>query len=242
MFLVFKLQRTGSTMFSAVLNAHPNLICKPEFLNQYGDLSKSAQLRTVHQYLCGDTNPECTSTSSESNEVRGLTLNPFKHNLNKSDLAKLIKGLCTDKTDHQPAIVVLTRRNKLKQAVSICRAEQFNWKSSRTQFKTEAELPKKSLFDIGRLEELVTGLEIQTQQIVDWSNSLSSNRCRVDYESFIGHHEATFRRVFNFLSSGNVSDDFDFQAGHLKILSDELRDTVENYAELRSNPKLAEYL
>ena len=49
--VMLKLARTGSTYFSSLLNSHPNVLFKPEALNQYHNLSFGEQVESMNKIL-----------------------------------------------------------------------------------------------------------------------------------------------------------------------------------------------
>ena len=228
-------------MLSAALNSHPNVICQTESLNSYKGLAKADQIQIARNCIKGELESDDRVSIPDSASARGLTLNPYKHGFDKSDLKKLFAGLLPNGS-HPPRLVLLTRRNKLKQAVSICRAEQFHWKSNRLQFSSESDLPAKGPLDVNRLEKIVSGLEFQTRQLVEWSAELSDNCCAIEYEWLNQDSKSAILRVFQFVGINETPSNFDFQAGYQKILPDRLSDSVENYDQLKSSAILAKYL
>ena len=237
MFLVLKLQRTGSSLFSAVLNSHPDVNCWPEILNKARDDPKKVQMSLMAKFLSGQPCRVPDKNSNNARTVFGATLNPFKHNLSCADLISAF-----EKQPEKLSVICLTRSNKLKQAVSILIAEQFSWRSSLTQFISPLEVRAKRVFDVQRLKKMVLGLELQSKQLRAMAHRVSSSTLDIEYESIYRNFDAAFSDVFDHLGLPHVVSGFDYPPGFQKILPDDIENIVINLDEIQSDRLLATYL
>lgn len=249
MFLIFKLPRSGSTMFGAVLNSHPALSCQNELLNRHQSAPTHEKLAHIEAFFGAGP------ATGGAHPIRGATMNPYKYALSGDDLAR-VPSLKRGRPRRWPgflaksrrgpaapvAILVLERANKLKQALSVYLSqERGSWESSLGGIKDKTALARRR-FDLPRLRGLVQDLEAQAEGLTAIASRLSAGPLQVTYEDLVTQPAATYGRVFAHIGAPPVDADFDFTAGFTKIASDDLRELVENYDQLAADPALARYL
>lgn len=224
-------------MLSHVLNSHPRIECVKEILNDYNPLTGKGKVEFLAEFLYSASD---TNGRADEEIIRGATLNPFKCGLDFADLRALVAKQPADQSN-PVNVIVLTRENKLKQAISIYLAETSGWKSNRKQFRGKS-LPTKQRFDVARLANIVQGLQQQTDLLKSWGNDLSGNCLCLDYESLVNDPQSVINLLFQETRAGATPKDFDFTAGFEKIVSDDIGEVVANLDEIAERPNLRVYL
>jgi len=91
----------------------------------------------------------------------------------------------------------LTRRDKVRQAVSLCRALQTRvWISFRTR---ENAAPQPAFYDVGKIHRALQYLLMQDAEWQEFFTSAKVTPLTVVYEDFVGEQEQTISRVLDFL-------------------------------------------
>jgi LPS sulfotransferase NodH len=245
-FLVLKLPRTGSTMLGHVLHAHPQVVCYTEYLNRVRDKTTAEKVAFIRAFY--DDPP---TRPSDENGALGQTMNPFKYDLDALDVASawapgwlpLAVRRATVPWRQLPIrVLLLERRNKLKQAISHASVHQRgSYASDLDDVEDEEELVGQT-FDVAALEHQVVAAENRARRLKTVANRLRAPRMTITLEDVQADPQREFDAMFEFLGVPPVPEGFDYTAGHTKVLSDDLRDVVANYDELERSPILAPYL
>lgn len=238
MFLVLKLPRTGSTMLGKVLDSHREITCANEVLNSVKDADRQTKLTYLTDYFA----THLSNPADRSSPMIGATLNPFKYNLSPQNLRYAFNAIPSDRQDaREPKIVLLLRKNKLKQATSAYMAiERDKWESNLKNLDGDSN--SKKLFDLGKLQWMAFKYWLQSYRLIRFTQAMSGNYLQVFYEDLLEQPEATFGQIFDYLGAAPVCEGFDFSAGYRKIASDDLRDTIANYDNMRRYPFLRAYM
>lgn len=251
MFLVFKLARTGSTMFGKVLNSHKEIVCNNEILNHLKENNTKQKIEYLNQYLLGKT---FNDESIVGNQIIGGTINPFKYRLSSRSLQGIIYSHSRKNIVHswvtkninrkEPSVqvILLLRKNLLKQAISIETAKkEGTYYSTQTRFQNK-NLLKKQDFDLSKLEEEVSRLQRTSEKLIKFTKAVTSKYLPIFYEDIYQHPEETYKKVFDYIEVSNVQENFDFTGGYKKILSDNIEDIINNFDDIYKYPLLKTYL
>ena len=251
MFLILKSPRTGSSMFGNVLDSHPEISCECEFLNHLKKSSLRDKVNYVYSYFSENKNGE----NSEPKHIIGGTINPFKYKLEPPNFYQLIYPDCSTETEFllrkkqseikpQIQIILLLRKNFLKQAISLYLVkERKQWASSLDLIKNKETLNKEE-FDLDKLQKLFIDVNNSSAKLTQFANSLTNDYHTVFYEDFLedSRKVKVFNQVFTYVGASPMDDSFDFTAGFQKINSDDLRNVIANYQDLYKYSEFLPYL
>lgn len=245
-FLVLKLPRTGSTMLGHVLHAHPQVVCYTEYLNRVRDKTASEKVAFLRAFY-----EDPPTRPPDPDGALGQTMNPFKYDLDALDVASAwapgwlplsVRRVTVPYRRLPIRVLLLERRNKLKQAISHASVHQRgSYASDLDEVEDETELVGQT-FDVAALEHQVTAAENRARRLRTVAQRLRAPRLVVTLEDVQADPKRAFDEMFDFLGVPAAPSDFDYTAGHTKVLSDDLRDVVANYDELQRSPILAPYL
>ena len=244
-FVVFKLPRTGSTMFGRVLDAHPTVECAIEYLNPQTERPHKEKVAAFRAFY------ETRGPVSDEGPVAGQTMNPFKYDLSAADVASAFgpgwlgtagRRLISSRRALPLKVVVLLRGDVLKQAVSQHLAQQRgDWFSNRDQVADPSVLQRQQV-DVEALVQIVTTLRENADRLRALAADVRAPRHEVTFEELQADPAAAIGSVFDFLGVPRPDDGFDYTGGHKKMLSDDLRQVVANYDDIERDPRLAPYL
>jgi hypothetical protein len=254
--LLLKLPRTGSTYLAHALRQHPLITIHQEYFNSYADRRKrimrgplglrgvrritdmalkQAKLRDLRRFL----------ESSSAEQINGASINPFKDRMSAADLHRVV--------NRETHVMVLTRRNLLKQYIS-----QLN-----VQAEMEAKhvIPYKSYRQDGRVTDRkffvspqavakIEQLDLQRQRLLEAADTLDVPKLYLTYEDHINvsDKEPLLSAVSEFLEvdppeNWSVDERPAAEAPRYhKLVSDDLRQVIENYDEIAEIPSMAKFL
>ncbi|MGR8921178.1 MAG: Stf0 family sulfotransferase, partial [Gammaproteobacteria bacterium] len=125
-------------------------------------------------------------------------------------------------------VLLLTRRNVVKQAVSLLRAIQLNESTGDWNLRLERDRVDRLTVDPERLIAWAEDFERGSEAVWRYESLVSTPTHRLTYEDLLTQRDETFRRIFEFLGvrphavSGTT----------LKHTADDLRDVIENFDEV----------
>jgi len=233
-------------MLGHVLHAHPEVVCYTEYLNRVRDKSTAEKVNFLHAFYADPPTrpPEPGRRTRPDHE-------PFKYDLDALDVASAwapgwlpyrIRRATVPYRRLPIRVLVLERRNKLKQAISHASVHQRgSYASDLEDVEDETELVGQT-FDVAALEHQVTAAENRARRLRTVARRLRAPRISVTLEDMQADPKREFDAIFEFLGVPPAPDGFDYTAGHTKLLSDDLRDVVANYDEFERSPILAPYL
>lgn len=234
-FLVFKLPRTGSTMFGKVLNSHPDVSCKNEFLNHVKLKSKEEKLEYFKAFFNNNVRQEQKKNQKDI-KVLGATLNPFKYKLRASDLSKEIDM-------DQFKTVILLRKNFLLQARSFYIVKET---TNGLRFQLNKEDKKKLqaiTFDFDQLEQITKRFEQKSKRLQQYVEKITKGKfLLLYYEELLESRQKCFNQLFDYIGAVPLSENFDYTGGHEKILTDDWRSICKNFDEINNYPYLTQFL
>ena len=144
----------------------------------------------------------------------------------------------------QIQIILLLRKNLLKQAISLYLVkERKQWASSLDLIKNKETLNKEE-FDLDKLQKLFIDVNNRSAKLTQFANSLANDYHTVFYEDFLedSRKVKVFNQVFTYVGASPMDDSFDFTAGFQKINSDDLRNVIANYQDLYKYSEFLPYL
>lgn len=144
----------------------------------------------------------------------------------------------------QIQIILLLRKNILKQAISLYLVkERKQWASSLDLIKNKETLNKEE-FDLDKLQKLFIDVNNRSAKLTQFANSLTNDYHTVFYEDFLedSRKVKVFNQVFTYVGASPMDDSFDFTAGFQKINSDDLRNVIANYQDLYKYSEFLPYL
>ena len=242
MFLIIKLPRSGSTWLGRVLNSHSEIECKNEILNPI----KSEPLSNKQDYL----KSYFSHSTQKSHKTLGGSINPFKYDLQSRDLRFLTypqshsdldlfikKNLL--RRDPEIKLILLLRRNKLRQAISSYQTyERGCWESSSHLLEGEDTAATKKDFDLNKLQKITVRYWTKSMRLRRFAQSLSNNFMTVFYEDMYSNPKEEFERLFDYIGVSRAEEDFDYSGGFSKINSEDIKDIVGNYNSMSQVPVL----
>ena len=246
MFLTVKLARTGSEYFNNVLKSHKDISSEFEILNPVRKEGTETKLSYFTEFFT----KHLSESANGSSQLVGASLNPVKYRLTPQAMKRAIAAIPAElRGSEAPKILLLLRKNKLKQATSTYLAlERGNWYSNANKFneakgkKNNANDGSKKSFDLWKLQWITIKYCLMSWYLFPFSKYISSNYMTVYYEDLEQNPEETFRKVFDFLGVDPVDDDFDFTCGYKKVGTKDLQDKIANYENMRFYPVLNAFM
>ncbi|NNE72095.1 MAG: hypothetical protein HKN26_00360 [Acidimicrobiales bacterium] len=232
MFLVLKLARTGSTMLGQAMDGHPQIHCALELMNPVLSEDKQTKLDYFRDYYAN-------GPGDDSGAQHGATLNPFKYQLGPDDVGDVLRDIEDSGQAGSWKLIVLIRRNKLKQATSAYLSEQRgSWESSGKNVPRQG----RQTFDLWQLQSMTLAYWRNTIRLRRFAKQLGHPTMTVYYEDLAERPADEYQKIFRFLGVDTVGPDFDYTAGLTKVGNKELRDTIDNYSSMKFYPLLWPYL
>ncbi len=238
-FIVLFVARSGSTALFGHLKDHPDVVMRGEVfgnktLPDGSEQTDDNRLRFLRTFWA----PFAPGQPARSVPSCGFK---FQVNWKKkqfSDQPRLIEELQA----YSPRVIVLFRRNILKQAISAFNARRLLRLSQEltghrsAHVKTDdtrlvSSLAEKKLHvDIGELKELLAGIK-ESGRLLEEMAGAFPRALQARYEDLVVDPRGFYREIDEFL--GLDPDRHSHRGGYVKITSDTLADVVDNYDELR---------
>ncbi len=208
--------RVGSTFLVSALDAHPDIEAKGERLDPLRTEGAAAQLDWARRYLKGRI----------VNRYRAVGFKTkLRDVVDKHAFADLAREL-------DVRIILLDRRNDVKHVVSRITARalkdttgRWNRYAGDGAGRADAVTIDADDFDV-RLRAVVA----EKASIVDYVATLGLVCLHVDYEDLLAEPDATFAQVLGFLGIRVTP----MTGATVKNTSDDLRDVIHNFDEVRS--------
>ena len=239
-FVVLFPGRSGSTYVISALDAHPAILAKGEVLDPMRPEGPEKQLEWTRRYL------------------RGPILNRNRAVGFKTKLRDVLDqdGFATILRDLDVRIIYLDRRNDVKHAISRITARRLKDTIGRWnrydgdarldpievdledfQTRLEAVEAEKATISeyVGRLEGRLPAaysvdVAFKTPVLLPSAVAIATELLHLDYEDLLADPTATFHRILAFLGLPPAP----IQGSTLKNTSDDLREVVTNFDELRA--------
>ena len=206
--------RSGSTYLISALDAHPAITAKGEVLDPLRPQGPEAQLDWTRRYF------------------RGPIVNRSKAVGFKTKLRDVLDqdGFAGLLTEFDARLIYLDRRNDVKHAISRITARRLKDTTGRwNRYDGDAGL---EAFEVD-VEDFATRLgdvEAEKATIAEYVSAADRPLLHLDYEDLLADPDATFHRVLGFLGLPPSP----MGGSTLKNTSDDLRDVVLNFDDLRA--------
>lgn len=213
-YVLFLVGRVGSTYLTTLLNSHPNILALSEELYAFKEAGAQAQLDWSRRFL--------TPPAIGRNIVRGFNVKLIDL-VDPDGFAQLLR----EKRCH---IIHLQRRNSVKQVVSYFNGRRLHEKTGMWGLFDEANRPSAFYIDPVEFMETLQGVEFQIRKLEDYVDHLQLPTLRLFYEDMLQDESAFVARIFSFLNIPSKP----LQGKTIKITSDDLREVILNFDELRA--------
>ena len=247
--LLLSLARSGSSFVSALLNSHPEVEFRAEYLNVLSkETPTSEKLNTLSDFF----------NKKSAKRILGCSINPFKYKIDWKDLQDYI----TREIDY---LVLLTRHNTLKQYTSIQlrlardrKAGVPDWQSSGRGGEyghSEAQNHLRINLDIKDAKFWIQRLNDQKNTLSSIYNSVETPKTQIIYENLLSNKNDIQDRISNLLgldySYINLNEPLDYLPEHRdhpskiifsKISPPSIKDQLTNYRDLIIDPFFKPYL
>lgn len=215
-FVILFIERDGSTYMVSMLSDHPeiNMVYERFSVMKIGGETAAAQLAWAQDFY------------SPAIVGRDKAIG-FKTKLKDVlDLDGFTQLLC----DKQVHIIHMQRQNVVKAVVSKINAKRLHDKTGNWNLYKDSDRLPPALIDLNEFEELIQEREALDQELNEYVAQLDLPKINICYEDMLQDRDAVLKQVFQFL---NVKW-FAVKSKTKKNTSDDLRDVIENYDELRA--------
>jgi LPS sulfotransferase NodH len=211
-FVLLFIARSGSTYLVDALASHPEICAKWEGL--LGKKSADAQLQRARKFFT--QSPHARYPAVGFKTKLGDVKDP-------EGFSKLLRDLGA-------RIILLQRRNSIKHVVSQLNAQRIHDATGRWNLWNEEDRLPPATIDVAEFERRLERVEKKKRTLESYAKTLELPTLWLNYEDLLVDQRATLERVFSFL--GVQSEPV--QGGSIKNTSDDLREAVSNFDELRS--------
>ena len=215
-YVILFIERDGSTFLSSLLISHPQIEAVYERFAVLKQKGAGAQQQTewVRSFF---TPPLVGRKGAFGFKTKLVDV------LDRQALTQVLR----EKNCH---IIQMQRRNRVKAVISRINARRLHDKSGNWNlYKEEDRLPPMSV-DPQEFARFMKEREDADQELVDYVNELKLPTLLVTYEEIMHDYDAVLTRVFKFLHLPYLK----LEGKTLKNTSDNLRDVVVNFEELRA--------
>ena len=206
--------RVGSSYLTSLMNSHPNIQAHMDDVTEIKDQGPDAQLNLVRQFI--------TPPLIGKNKVIGFKTKPANL-LDLEGFAELLR-------QHRCRIIQLQRRNQVKSVVSHLNGKRLAEKTGMWGLYDENNRPTAFAIDPEEFDATLKNRQMVEQRLVDYVQSLKLPVLAIYYEEMLVNLDDLMKRIFNFLEVAPHS----VRASELKITSDDLREVLTNFDELKA--------
>lgn len=206
--------RTGSTFLVSALDAHPDVEAKGEVLDGLRPKGVEAQRAWVERYLRGPAIGRSKAIGFKT-KLRDV--------LDQDAFTAAVESYNT-------RIIVLDRRNDVKHAVSRITARVLRDRTGRWNRYEGSEALGLLQIDADDFASRLSAVEEEKETIRSYVAGLDRPHLQIDYEDLCLDPPATFKKVFEYLGVRSVP----VAGATLKNTSDDLREVISNFDEIRT--------
>jgi len=213
-FVVLFPGRSGSTYVISALDAHPKISAKGEVLDPLRPVGPEAQLDWTRRFF------------------RGRLVSPYRAVGFKTKLRDVLDqdGFAAILDEYDAKLIYLDRRNDVKHAISRITARRLKDTTGRwNRYDGDARLDAFPV-DVTDFEARLEAVEAEKATIAAYVERLDRPLLHVDYEDLLADPTATFHRLLGYLGLPPAP----IRGSTLKNTSDDLREVVTNFDELRA--------
>lgn len=209
--------RTGSTHLIRSLDLHPRVRAMDERLSSILHLRLGART----QYLWASWALRWTGFGRY--DACGLKTK-FRDVADPAGFARLL-------TARGATIIHMRRRNRIKLVVSVLNASRLRDATGKWNLETEADRLPAFEIKIEVFKRLLEATEKRDRALEEYIDSLGLDVVAIDYEDLLADEQSVFNRVFGALGVEPIEIE---KRSVLKGTSDDLRDAIVNFDELRA--------
>ena len=213
-FVLFLVARVGSTYLTSVLNSHSKVIALGEEVRDLEESGAGAQLNWTKEFL--------TPPVFGRNSARGFNVK-LVHLVDPAAFAQMLH-------DNQCKIIHLDRQNRVKAVVSRLNGRRLYKKTGMWGLFEESNRPPPFEIDPQEFDDLLKHREKVDRELAAYVGSLELPTLSLLYEDMLKNEESFLSEIFTFL---NVEPE-PTAGSTKKITSDNLRDIVVNFDEIKS--------
>lgn len=214
LYVLFLVARVGSTYLTSLLNSHPNVLALGEELRDLEKEGSDEQIDWARNFL----SPPLIGRYG----ARGFNTK-LVHIVNPDVFAKLLK-------EYNCKLIHLQRQNRVKAVISrINGMRLYNKTGMWGLFDESNKLPPLSV-DLEQFDEFLLHREKVDRELEEYVKSLHLDTLPLFYEDLIKDEKGFLDNVFEFLGVEPKT----VEGSTLKITSDNLREAIENFDELRA--------
>lgn len=220
-YVLFLVARVGSTYLTSLLNSHANVTAAGEALRDLEEEGAEAQLQWARDFL----NPPLVSR----NAAMGFNVK-LVHLVDPAAFAELLY-------EEECKIIHLRRRNRIKAVVSRLNGRRLYKRTGMWGLFDESERPGAFHVDPEEFDEFLKHRERVDAELENYVKSLELPTLNLFYEDLLADEDEFLDGVFTFLNVPAKP----VEGKTLKITSDDLRDVLLNFDEIRANYVGTEY-
>jgi len=214
-YVLFLVARVGSTYLTSLLNSHPNITAEGEALRDLEEEGAEVQLRWAREFL----NPPLVSR----NAAMGFNVK-LVHLVDPAAFAQLLQ-------EQECKIIHLQRRNRIKAVVSRLNGRRLYKQTGMWGLFDESERPGAFHVDPEEFDEFLKHRERVDAELENYVDTLALPTLKLFYEDLLADEDAFLDGVFSFLDVPAKL----VEGQTLKITSDDLREVILNFDEIRGN-------
>lgn len=214
-YVLFLVGRVGSTYLRYLLNSHPNILVLGEELAELKEKGAEAQLEWAQRFLTPPLVGRNGAIGFHAKLVQILAPEGF---------AQLLR-------QKQCQIIHMQRRNRIKVVVSHINGRRLAEATGMWGLFNEADRLPPFAIDPEEFDNLLKQREKRDQDLDNYVSCLQLPTLSLYYEDLLQDRDAVLQQVFSFLE---INPRLVHQ-NMLKNTSDNLRDVIINFDELRAN-------
>jgi len=214
-YVLFLVGRVGSTYLTSLLDSHSRIEALGEALRDLEDEGAEVQLRWATEFL----SPPLVSRKA----ARGFNVK-LVHLADLDAFSELLH-------EQECKIIHLQRRNRVKAVVSRLNGRRLHKRTGMWGLFEESDRPGAFHVDPEEFNEFLKHREQVDKELEDYVDNLGLPTLELFYEDLLTDENAFLNDVFAFLNVPSKQ----VEGRTLKITSDDLREVILNFDEIRGN-------
>jgi len=245
-FIIFGIQRTGTTFLMSLLNSHPDVFCTHELFIQHMfpefDEEQHPQAISYNLYCKRNSKPDIFIPDNHpldgirkssvlpddfiSNfcKIQGYKAIGFKLMLNQ-----LSDNIIQSLKKHQFKFIIIKRMNYLDTYISEKASGHNKIMHQTTDTSSELELKQFRLEPFSVCQRLLT-LEMSTKKLQEIANKFKFENISIEYENLVAQPQINIQKICDFL---NVKFKDNLKSKYIKLLPKNKEETILNLDEIR---------